>query len=613
MSKNCAVSDRRVILRRSTLPSERVLAALACMLIVTLGAFLRLAGTDWDEGANLHPDERHMDFVVMDTISGLKALQPAELSLSELWFASGRSPFDPRHTGRLYVYGDFPHLVVSLITRMTGRDGWPEVMTLGRTLSAVLDSYTILAVFFLATLLCRSILASLGAAALYAFTPLALQNANFFTVDAWLTAAIAWSLVAATLLMKAENGRAAMGWAVASGALGGLALAAKLPGLAVFGAVGLAIALRHWRLRRQGSRLPTAMAQLALALLSGFILFRLASPFHFAGPGLLGIAPAKGALDDYAEAGRGFLDPGFPPNWQWLGGYGPEDAMADLAAWGLGPVVSLVVLASIVLFVLAKRHPAYDRASFLPVCGLVAAFLAYWLMGGIPALRYALPALPALCVLGAIAFAHAAGSRIGRAGIALVLMLACLWSLGIPALHMSTHSRVAASRWLWAETRSGTVIANESAWDEGLPVVVSLPGRKTPVWPDQEGQFQFVTLQLEAPDDRDKARNLARHLGEADILAISSERFRKPVLALAHRFPMTAAYYRLLAKGELCFEPVYSDPSGYPVLGFEIDDRGAQEPWSVYDHPTVEIYRKLDCYDETRTESLLLQALANGS
>jgi hypothetical protein len=593
------------------LPSDRVLTAFACMLIITLGAFLRLAGTNWDEGANLHPDERHMVFVLHDTIAGLKALKSGELSPSELWFAAERSPFDPRLTGRLYVYGELPHLVVSLATRITGDDGWPEVMLFGRTLSAVLDSYTILAVFFLVTLLCRSALASLAAAAIYACTPLALQNANFFTVDTWLTAAIAWTLVATTLLVQAPGDRAAAGWAIASGALAGAAMACKLPGAGAFSAIAVAIAVRHWQLRQRGFRLLTALAHFATALLSGFIVFRLASPFHFAGPHVLGLALAPAALDDYVEAGRGFLDPGYPPNWQWLTGYGPMHAVADLAMWGLGPIASLIVLASVLGLVIG-RHRSYDRASFLPIVALILAFSVYWL-SGIPALRYVLPALPALCAMTVIAFARAADTRIGRAGMGIVLIMAGLWGLGMPALHANTNSRIAASRWLWSETSVGTVIANETAWDEGLPVAVMLPGRKTPVWPDQEGHFQFVQLQIEAPDSPEKARNMAKRLGEADMLVISSERFRKPMLALSERFPMTAAYYRLLARGELCFEPVYSDPSTYPLVRFDLDDRWAQEPWSVYDHPTVEIYRKLPCYDAVETERRLLQALPNGS
>ena len=54
----------------------RILIALGCFLVIVLGAYLRLAGTNWDEGSNLHPDERHMMFVFGDTQAGLDALKP---------------------------------------------------------------------------------------------------------------------------------------------------------------------------------------------------------------------------------------------------------------------------------------------------------------------------------------------------------------------------------------------------------------------------------------------------------------------------------------------------------------------------------------------------------
>lgn len=592
------------------MPSKRVLTAFACMLIVTLGAFLRLAGTNWDEEANLHPDERHMVFVIKDALRGLDALKPGEMSMGELWFAD-QSPLNPRKDRRFYVYGELPHLAVTVATRLFGDDGWPQVMRFGRTVGAVLDSYTILAVFFLGTLLCRSALASLGAAALYAVTPLAIQNANFFTVDIWLTAMTAWSLVAGGLLLHARSPRAATGWALVGGIFAGAALACKLPGLAAAGALILAIAIHYWRRRPDGQSLLGAIAQAMVALLATFIAFRLLSPFHFAGPGLFGIAPSPAALANYAEASRGFLDPGFPPNWQWLTGYGPSDAVADLALWGLGPAISLAVLAGGAALIF-KRHPLYDRLSFLLPVALILAYFVYWLLG-VPALRYVLATLPALCALTVAGFTHAAGGRFGRVAIALLLAVAGIWSLGIYSLHTTTHSRVAASRWLWNETPKGTIIVNETSWDEGLPVVTMLPGRPTPVWPGQEDHFKYLKLDIEAPDNAEKARNIAQRLGAADFLAISSERFRKPILALSKRFPMTGAYYRLLAEGKLCFEQVKAQPSAYPVLGFKLDDRGAQEPWSVYDHPTVEIYRRLGCYDAGETERLLLQALAKGS
>ena len=114
---------------------------------------------------------------------------------------------------------------------------------------------------------------------------------------------------------------------------------------------------------------------------------------------------------------------------------------------------------------------------------------------------------------------------------------------------------------------------------------------------------------MENQDAREKAGNLVATLEQADLIVMSSERMRRPILDMPDRFPLSAAYYRLLSSGNLCFERAYRDQRGYPVLGFKVDDQSAQETWSVYDHPTVEIYRKLSCFDAGRVEAQLMESL----
>jgi hypothetical protein len=285
-------------------------------------------------------------------------------------------------------------------------------------------------------------------------------------------------------------------------------------------------------------------------------------------------------------------------------GYGPGDAVLDLMLWGLGGLISAaVLLGGLGIFL---RRALW--AASLPVLVLCASYAVYWLAAAAPALRYMAPAVPGLCVL-----AGAAGLLLPRSATLAATAFAFVWGTGMVALQEGVHSRIAASQWLWQNLPAGTVIANESAWDDGLPTAIRYNARGDLLYPDVGGHFTSLQLGLEVPDSPEKAHAIASRLASADILAISSERLRRPILALANRFPMTAAYYRMLASGELCYQLVYDNKPGYPVLGNRFDDSGAQEPWSVYDHPQVEIYRKLDCYDAGRVESALLQALEVGS
>jgi hypothetical protein len=576
---------------------KRGWVAAACLAIILVGAFLRLAGTDWDTGSNLHPDERHMMFVLTDSLTALGKPEAARLSWSEVWFDAGVSPLDPRRNGQLYVYGELPHLVTAVAGLLTDSTGWPQLLRLGRTLGAIVDSYTILAVFLLGATLFGSARAALIGAAFYALLPIALQQADFFAVDSWLTGMGAWCALFATLLLRAPGGRAALGYAALSGLFAGLAFACKLPGGLFCGVIAAALVVRLVRERRIAVFIGGALTS---ALAMG-IAFRLGAPFTFEGPGLFGLRPTQAVIDGYVSMSKLVLDFGFPPNWQWMTGSNSLNALGDLLVWGLGPIVSVALFAGIGSLLWQTR----DRwAALVPLAASVAVFFFYWLWNPVPAMRYVIPATPGLTVLAAGAFVLLPAWT--SAGAAL---LALIWGLGVPILHTNPNSRVAASQWLWANISAGTVIAGESAWDDSLPIAIRLVGQDGLLYPDQNGHFRSVRLNLEYPDSADKARGIAEGLAQADVLAMSSERMRKPILALSNRFPMSAAYYRLLAAGELCYGVIYEDRSAYPLLGLRLDDTGAQEPWTVYDHPSVTIYKKLPCFNQTDVEAKLIAAL----
>ena len=284
-------------------------------------------------------------------------------------------------------------------------------------------------------------------------------------------------------------------------------------------------------------------------------------------------------------------------------GYNAGNAVADMLLWGLGALTAAALLLGAVA--LARRRAAWS--ALVPLLILVAGFGIYWLANPAPALRYGAPLLPALAVIAGGATLAVSG------GVALLAtVLAFVWGTGMVGLHDGLHSRIAASEWLWQTQPAGTKIANESPWDDGLPNAIRVNAIGDLLYPDVGGHFETVQLNLEIPDTPEKAHRIATQLGLADLLAISSERLRKPILALSDHFPMTAVYYGMLASGELCFERIYENKPGYTVLGYRFDDSSVQEPWSVYDHPQVEIYRKLPCYDEQKVEAALLLALPNG-
>ena len=142
--------------------------------LIALGLVCRFVGLNWDEGLQLHPDERF----VIDLVG--KIGWPTSLAQ---WFDSTRSPFDPANLENThYVYGQWPLLLGKLAALATGKSDLGASLPLARALSAVCDSCTVILTFVVA----RRALPrqwALFAAALVALSALHVQQSHFFTVD----------------------------------------------------------------------------------------------------------------------------------------------------------------------------------------------------------------------------------------------------------------------------------------------------------------------------------------------------------------------------------------------------------------------------------------------
>ena len=186
--------------------------------------------------------------------------------------------------------------------------------------------------------------------------------------------------------------------------------------------------------------------------------------------------------------------------------------------------------------------------------------------------------------------------------MAAVTVLTMLWGWGFLSIYRRPLSRIEASRWIYANVPKGKVIANEH-WDDGLPMRV-------------EGKDGFGTwgykglssssdgsMQMYSEDVPEKRELLYRWLNEADYLVLSSNRLWGSIPRLPMRYPMTTLYYKLLFEGKLGFRQVGHFTSFPTVFGIPFNDTGAEEAFSVYDHPEVYIFEKTPEYSEALARS----------
>ena len=94
------------------------------------------------------------------------------------------------------------------------------------------------------------------------------------------------------------------------------------------------------------------------------------------------------------------------------------------------------------------------------------------------------------------------------------------------------------------------------------------------------------------PDDATKLRKLYDSLANADYYVLSSPRAWNTIGRLPDRFPLMARFYRELFAGRLGFVRAKEFTSYPQLFGVELKDGGAEEAFSVYDHPRVLIFRR---------------------
>ena len=407
-----------------------------------------------------------------------------------------------------------------------------------------------------------------------------------------------------------------------------------------------------------GTLIQATLFRLLLMGLVTIAVFRMAQPYAFGGTTLLDFSLAQKFRDNMAQISlliSGGAD--YPPGHQWTGRTPFVFPFVNMVVWGLGVPLGLTAWAGWALAALQvvlgltrvpwQRPTPPFRAHLLPVAWIGGMFLWQGLQF-VQSMRYLLPIYPLLAIMAAWLLwylVEKAGSwkredrdsepgtrnqepeisdqlpvsgnqvpapsiqppasklrYLAYALMAAVTVLTMLWGWGFLSIYRRPLSRIEASRWIYANVPKGKVIANEH-WDDGLPMRV-------------EGKDGFGTwgykglssssdgsMQMYSEDVPEKRELLYKWLNEADYLVLSSNRLWGSIPRLPMRYPMTTLYYKLLFEGKLGFRQVGHFTSFPTVLGVEFNDTGAEEAFSVYDHPEVYIFEKTPEYSEALARS----------
>ncbi len=583
-------------------------SAIALIALLLAAFALRVFHLNWDEGTYLHPDEMHVADVTVNRIRLEWPPDPRNLLDPSTSWLNPRSDDPVTGQPRGYAYGALPVIVTravaSLMTWVTGTDWtsyFDHIHLVGRALSAIVDTLTVLLTYFLASRLLHR-RAALLAALLYALAPIPIQLAHFYTTDTWLTFFVAATLLFAVTSVQSGSlrhlslGGAAFGFAMASKgsvpALAGvLAIAAVLGAWTAQGRAGIGLG-RIWR----------AFPRASVAMISALAAFALFEPYALVRPGVY--------LDQLFEQSRivsGSLD--VPFTRQYVGTMAGWYQVSQLVRWGLGPVAGLTCLIGLALFIrqtIATRAPAWlILGSWILLQGAVV------LVPETKFIRYTAPLLPALTICGALALDRLQARALMRFGrrasivtLAMILAGVALWTVAFSAVYAGRNPRLEASRWIYDNVPSGSVIASPT-WDETLPVPLGLG---LAPW---DFQFSFVPLEMyyDRPPD-EVADDLYQVLEEADIIVLASNRVERGIGQQPWRYPVQNEFYRLLRRGALGFAPAADFRRDPRLLGLRFNDQQADESLLNYDHPHVVIYRKTSLVPRRTYDLLMARATA---
>ena len=165
----------------------------------------------------------------------------------------------------------------------------------------------------------------------------------------------------------------------------------------------------------------------------------------------------------------------------------------------------------------------------------------------------------------------------------------------------------------------GTAIANESTWDDGLPL-------RMDGYDPYGGIYQGgLSFEMYWEDNEEKLGRFTSTLAQADYLLITSSRQWGTTTRVPERYPLTSVYYRQLLgcpverdiewcynvaqpgtfEGHLGFELIDVFQSSPSIGSFEINDQFSEEAFTVYDHPKVFVFQKAADFDPAQVEEIL--------
>ncbi|MFN2302845.1 MAG: DUF2298 domain-containing protein, partial [Anaerolineales bacterium] len=523
-----------------------VFILVALILTISLGAYLRLVGVNWDESQHMHPDERFLSMVQA-------SIEPTE-NLNA-YFDTATSSLNPANRGySFFVYGTLPIFIIRYVGEALGQTDYDSITIVGRQISAIFDVVTILLVFAIGKRLYNKWVGLLGAV-FYALAVLPIQLSHYATVDTITNTFAFLAIYAAVLALtrkpspirrvdnpntKDETAQQEVVEATAGSfntstiikffreiapylmfGIGlGAATASKINAVVVALILPTVEVIRYYRMtpEERRSAIVPILRNLIVAAMMSFIVFRIGQPYAFDGPSFFNLSINQNwwsSMQSLRAQASGDVD--FPPALQWA--RRPVTfSWENLVKWGLGTPLGLLAWASYLgmgWLIFRKK----DWHVHLPLWAYTGLYFIWQSVSWVRSMRYQMLIYPALALIAGWGLVKLWSAReeikllriklapklVRIAGIILtiiVILSTAIWAFAFSRIYTQPHTRVAASRWIYQNIPGALTLEMETeqgSYQRPLPYQAGDTfgtgiSYRMPFYPPEDGTVNAVTF-----------------------------------------------------------------------------------------------------------------------
>lgn len=568
---------------------------LVLLLIILISIAFRTYGLNWDQDSNLHPDERFM------VLTAVTIEWPESFSEYLDPQTSALSPYNKDY--KAYVYGTMPLFMGKALATASDTEAYGNFHITGRLLSSTFDVGTTILMYFIVKSLINKKF-GLIAAGLYTLTVYAIQQSHFFTVEVYL---VFWLTLTFKLLldfMKKDQDLAIF-WSTFIGASLGLAVTSKLSGALFAVIIALVFIKKFIDIYNKEGLIKAFTKNLqygVLMLLSFYMVVRLVQPYYFENKSWLDLTiqqDFKHALDFQRSAISG--EAMFPPQWQWVDKTPYLFPFINVIVWGVGLPIGATAVFGIgyrLKYLLEKglkgQFKVLYKELFSGISLAVFWILFLFIYGGgsfVKTMRYQFPIFPFLIIAATymLYVISKSSKKVFKYMLVTIIGLSTLYALAFVNIYSKDTTRVAASKWIYANVPEDSVIANEH-WDDPIPLLI--PPEDLALEGLTQIHYDSIMMEVYNEDNEQKILDLYQDISTTDYIFVTSPRARGGIGRLPEDFLYMVNYYNALEDGSIGYE-LEAEFTAYPnLLGIEINDSSAEELFWVYDHPPVRIYKK---------------------